>query len=97
MHTLAWCDTLTNLRRSFDRQAMREVALRVAFQMSVADSSDLIDGPAASKLGPHRAILCSEEDGRVEKFRPYGAPPEAWLRRVRERLARRHAAAQPVG
>jgi DNA segregation ATPase FtsK/SpoIIIE, S-DNA-T family len=89
MHTLIWCDTLTNLQRAFDRQAMRELALRVAFQMNVADSSNLIDSPAASKLGLHRALLSSEEEGKVEKFRPYEVPREAWLGRVRELLGQR--------
>src|SRR5262249_54060265 len=38
VHTLIWCDTLNNLQRAIDRQGMRELALRVALQMSVADS-----------------------------------------------------------
>jgi hypothetical protein len=52
--------------------------------MNVADSSTFLDSPAASKLGTHRAILTSEEDGRSEKFRPYGPPPEEWLAQVKE-------------
>jgi hypothetical protein len=86
IHTLLWCDTLTNLQRSLDRQALRELSLRVVFQMSVADSSNLIDTPLAAKLGLHRALLASEEDGRMEKFRPYGLPSEEWLERVKKRL-----------
>ena len=89
MHTLIWCDTLNNLQRTLDRQAMRELSLRVAFQMSVADSSNLIDSPLASKLGLHRALFYSEEEGRLEKFRPYGLPAETWLRRVQEQWANR--------
>jgi DNA segregation ATPase FtsK/SpoIIIE, S-DNA-T family len=84
IHVLMWCDTLVNLQRSLDRQSMRELGLRVAMQMSVADSSTYIDSPLASRLGMHRAILCSEEDGRVEKFRPYSLPPDAWLAEVKE-------------
>ena len=89
MHTLIWCDTLTNLQRAFDRGSMRELALRVAFQMNVADSSNLIDSPAASKLGLHRALLCSEEEGKVEKFRPYDVPGEEWLSHVKESFEKR--------
>jgi hypothetical protein len=96
IHVLVWCDTLNNLQRAFDRGAMREFAMRVVFQMNVADSSNLIDSPAASKLGLHRALFASEEEGRMEKFRPYGLPPEPWLARVREQLARRGAARQPA-
>ena len=88
LHTLAWCDTLNNLQRILDRQGLREFALRVAFQMSVADSSNLIDSPLASKLGVHRALFTSEETGILEKFRPYGPPTEAWLEHVRQQLAR---------
>jgi hypothetical protein len=89
VHTLIWCDTLANLQRALDRQALRELALRVVLQMSVADSSHLIDSPLAAKLGMHRALFASEEDGRLEKFRPYGPPPEAWLGWVKRQLAGR--------
>jgi hypothetical protein len=91
IHTLLWCDTLNNLQRALDRTAMREFAMRVVFQMNVADSSNLIDSPAAAKLGMHRAIYCSEEEGRMEKFRPYETLPEAWLGWVKEQF-RRHGA-----
>ncbi len=96
VHVLAWCDTLNNLQRALDRQGMRELGIRVAMQMSVADSSTLIDSPLASKLGMHRAILVNEEDGRVEKFRPYGPPADAWLAEVKEkRQAAEVAASEP--
>jgi len=76
IHTLVWCDTMTNLNRTLDRRALREFGLRVAFQMSAEDSSALLDTPAAGKLGPYRALFYSEDEGRLEKFRPYGAPAD---------------------
>lgn len=79
VHTLVWCDTVTNLNRTLERRLLREFALRVAFQMSAEDSSALLDSPAASKVGPNRAYLYSEDEGRLEKFRPYGLPPADWL------------------
>ncbi|MFZ1466662.1 MAG: FtsK/SpoIIIE domain-containing protein, partial [Anaerolineae bacterium] len=79
IHTLVWCDTMTNLNRTLDRRILREFGLRVAFQMSTEDSSALLDTPAAGKLGPYRALFYSEDEGRLEKFRPYGAPADAWL------------------
>ena len=82
VHTLAWCDTLTNLNRSLERGLLREFEQRIAFQMSQEDSMSFIDSPAASKLGPHRALLFSEETGRAEKFRPYGLPSENWLQQA---------------
>ena len=47
--------------------------------MSADDSSNLIDTPAASKLGHYRALFHSEELGGLEKFRPYDLPETAWL------------------
>ncbi len=82
VHTLTWCDTLTNLNRTLERGALREFEARVVFQMSQEDSLNLVDSPAASRLGPHRALLFSEETGRVEKFRPYGLPTEEWLQQA---------------
>lgn len=71
IHILAWCDSLATLNRTLDRQMIREFDQRVLFQMSAADSSQLIDTPAASKLGLHRAVYFSEENGTLEKFRPF--------------------------
>jgi hypothetical protein len=100
IHTLIWCDTLANLQRALDRASMRELAMRVVFQMNVSDSSNLIDNPAASKLGLHRAYFSNEEDGKLEKFRPYDLPSEEWLAWVREQLRQRgsdRAVPQPSG
>jgi hypothetical protein len=85
-HTLVWCDTLNNVTRSLDRQAIREFEMRVLFQMSATDSSVLIDSPAAGKLGLHRALFHSEDQGKLEKFRPYGLPSESWLAEVDRQL-----------
>ena len=82
VHTIAWCDTLTNLNRTLSRQSLREFEMRVLFQMSAADSTTIIDTPAASKLGLQRALYYNEEQGNIEKFRPYALPPEAWLEDV---------------
>ena len=92
IHTLIWCDTATALGRSFDRQSLREFDQRVVFQMSGDDSSNLIDTPAASKLGHYRALFHSEEVGGLEKFRPYDLPQAEWLAALRERLVQRSTA-----
>jgi energy-coupling factor transporter ATP-binding protein EcfA2 len=94
IHTLLWCDTWSNLQRALDRQALREFGLRVALQMSQADSSNWLDSPAASRLGLHRALLASEGEGLLEKFRPYSVPPVAWIEGLGARL---QAAATPAG
>jgi S-DNA-T family DNA segregation ATPase FtsK/SpoIIIE len=74
MHAIAWCDTVANVERAMDRQTTREFDHRVLFQMNATDSSVLIDNPAASTLGLHRALFSSEETGSIEKFRPYELP-----------------------
>ncbi|HMP17923.1 MAG TPA: hypothetical protein PKD72_12925, partial [Gemmatales bacterium] len=74
IHFLVWVDTATGASRSFDRASLREFTLRVLFQMSANDSSNLIDSPAAGKLGAHRALFFSEELGTLEKLRPFGIP-----------------------
>ncbi|QJW99029.1 FtsK/SpoIIIE domain-containing protein [Frigoriglobus tundricola] len=79
VHVVVWCDSLVNLNRAFDRPLVREFAMRVLFQMSATDSSTLMDTPAASKLGRHRALYLQEEQERPEKFRPYGLPSAEWL------------------
>jgi S-DNA-T family DNA segregation ATPase FtsK/SpoIIIE len=87
VHSLLWCDSYNNVIRCLDRQGLRDVEYRVVFQMNAADSSNLIDHPAASRLGVHRAILYDEGRGTMEKFRPYGVPSEAWLAEVRGQVA----------
>jgi S-DNA-T family DNA segregation ATPase FtsK/SpoIIIE len=57
--------------------------------MSATDSSNLIDSPAANKLGFHRALAYSEEQGIIEKFRPYALPGETWLSKVAKGLSSR--------
>jgi hypothetical protein len=86
VHTLLWCDSYNNVTRLLDRMMLREFEMRVAFQMSAADSSSLLDNPAAAKLRQHRGLLASEDLGTLEKFRPYGVPSDAWLKEVRNYL-----------
>ncbi|MEA2708535.1 MAG: segregation ATPase FtsK/SpoIIIE, family [Phycisphaerales bacterium] len=87
IHTIAWCDTAAALERTLDRAAMREFDNRILFQMSAADSSNLIDSPLGNKLGQHRALLYSEEQGVSEKFRPYALPGDRWLAYVKTQLS----------
>ena len=86
IHTLVWCDTFNNVNRWFDRQTLRDLDHRVLCQMSATDSSNLMDSAAASRLGTHRALLFSEEQGEFEKFRPYAPPSSEWLAWVSRQL-----------
>jgi hypothetical protein len=89
VHVICWADTQASIERTFDRGTLREFDHRILFQMSAADSSNLIDSPAANKLGFHRALAYSEELGVMEKFRPYALPPKQWLADVAKKLASR--------
>jgi hypothetical protein len=91
IHSIVWCDTLNNLNRALDRQGIREFDMRVLFQMSNADSSNIIDTPAASKLGPNLAYYYNEEEGRLEKFRPYAWPTPEFVAMAVEQLQSRQA------
>ncbi|MHC5001993.1 MAG: FtsK/SpoIIIE domain-containing protein [Planctomycetota bacterium] len=95
VHTLVWCDSANSVDRTFDRQTLREFDMRVVFQMSAADSTNLIDSPQANRIGLHHAIFYSEERGICEKFRPYGLPAPEWFTAAGKRLAGRTD--QPVG
>ena len=86
LHIITWCDTVNNLNRYFTHQILRELGMRVLFQMSPTDSGHMLDAPHASKLGENRAIFASEEHNRLEKFRPYGIPTDDWIRSFGENL-----------
>ena len=89
IHTLAWCDTYNNVNRWLSTQTLREFETRVVFQMSAADSSNLIDSPAAGRLGANRALLYLEDQGTLEKFRPYGVPSTDWLAQMKKQFDKR--------
>lgn len=82
IHVIVWCDSAANLERFFKRQSLSEFDTRVLLQMSVNDSSNLIDSPAAGSLGRDRALVFSEERGTVERFRPLAVPPDGWIERA---------------
>jgi DNA segregation ATPase FtsK/SpoIIIE, S-DNA-T family len=87
VHSLVWCDSYNDVNRLVDRHTLREFELRVLFQMSAADSTNLLDSPAASRLRSHRGLFYSDDLGTTEKFRPYGPPSKEWLAQVRAALS----------
>ncbi|USN99566.1 MAG: AAA family ATPase [Phycisphaeraceae bacterium] len=88
LHVIAWCDTGSSLTRTLDRATIGQFEQRAVFQMSAADSSNLIDSPAAGKLGMNRGLLFNEELGTLEKFRPYRMPSDDLVARVAAALRR---------
>ena len=79
LHVIAAIDTWNNVSRWVPRKLLGEFEMRVLFQMSANDSANLIDSPAASTLGMHRALFHNEHYGTLETFRPYAMPDAAWL------------------
>lgn len=79
IHVLTAIDTWNNVSRWIPRKLLAEFEMRVLFQMSANDSSNLIDSPAATSLGLHRALFHNEHHGTLETFRPYAMPDEEWL------------------
>jgi hypothetical protein len=45
----------------------------------------------ANKLGFHRALVFSEEQGVMEKFRPYALPGKEWLEQIKANLSSRRS------
>jgi DNA segregation ATPase FtsK/SpoIIIE, S-DNA-T family len=82
IHLIITCDTYNNVNRFLGRKALTEFEMRVVFQMSASDSASLIDAPAASTLGLHRALLYNDREGSLETFRPYAQPGGDWLEEV---------------
>lgn len=73
VHVLIWCDSYNNVNRWLGNKLLRELEVRACFRMNANDSSQLIDTPAAGRLGTNRALLYHDSTGSVEKFRPYRA------------------------
>jgi hypothetical protein len=88
MHAIVSVDSYNNVNRFLSRKALSEFEMRVIFQMSQNDSAALVDSPAASNLGLHRALYYNEHDGYLETFRPYALPGREWIEEAKEALAR---------
>jgi len=88
LHVMATVDTCNNVNRFLSRKALSEFEMRVIFQMSQNDSAALVDSPAASNLGMHRALFYNEHEGSLETFRPYALPGNAWVEETGKELGR---------
>jgi hypothetical protein len=88
LHVIATLDTYNNVNRFLSRKAVSEFEMRVIFQMSQNDSAALVDSPAASNLGLHRALFYNEHEGYLETFRPYAMPTRQWIEEAAAELKR---------
>ncbi len=62
---------------SINLYAKNDLELRLVGPINAADSSLLIDSPAASELSPATMVLYDDADGRTTKFRICDPPPRA--------------------
>jgi S-DNA-T family DNA segregation ATPase FtsK/SpoIIIE len=91
VYVLAWWDTYAALNRGIGRN-IGDFGLRVALPMNSEESTQILDGPDATKLGQHRAFFLDEENlGQMEKFIPYAPPSRTWLAQVGAELKKREA------
>ena len=79
-----WCDGYQAAQRWLGRELLGRFEIRVLFAMNANDSSNLIDSPAAGRLGTNRALLYRGDLGTLDKFRPYQAPSSGWLDELRQ-------------
>jgi hypothetical protein len=86
IHVILTCDSYGNVARFIGRKTLGEIEMRVAFQMSAADSASLIDAPEAATLGLHRAVLFNDRESSLETFRPYALPGNDWVETVTKQL-----------
>ena len=91
IHVIATCDTYNNVSRFLGRKNLSEFEMRVVFQMSASDSASLIDAPAASTLGLHRALYYNDREGSLETFRPYAQPEGEWIESIAQQPAIRQS------
>ncbi len=91
VHCIVWCDSLASVQRGLGRRALRDFDARILFQMSAADSTELIDDDGASRLGLHTAILSELGEGRRSKFRPFSLPDPLFIQQLGAAMRTRFA------
>lgn len=80
VHVFVTADSPTALRRRFDRRLQREFENLVVRRMDEEDGHHILhNARAAANLRRNQALLVVLDQGRLEKFRPYTAPPPGWI------------------
>ena len=84
IHSFLWCDSWNSFTRIMPRKALNSFEYRILFQMSPADSVNLIDSPQASHLGMNTALFFNDQSGDALKFRPFALPATSWIKGLKE-------------
>ena len=82
VHTLAWCDSLERLERRLPPRLLDGFARRIAGPASAEDGVVFADTETTATLSANQAVLVDVDQGRLETFAPYAAPPRDWLLRA---------------
>ena len=84
VHTLLWQDSFNALYQD-DKDMMSYFSMKVAFDMSPEEYSRFVSANDVSLMSENNAIYYNRARDN-QKFRPYQAPDEEWLKAISEKL-----------
>lgn len=84
VHTLLWQDSFNALYQD-DKDMMSYFSMKVAFDMSPEEYSRFVSENDVSLMSENNAIYYNRARDN-QKFRPYQAPDEEWLKTISEKL-----------
>lgn len=84
VHTLLWQDSFNALYQD-DKDMMSYFSMKVAFDMSPEEYSRFVSANDVSLMSENNAIYYNRARDN-QKFRPYQAPDEEWLKTISEKL-----------
>lgn len=84
VHTLIWQDSFNALYQD-DKDIMSYFSMKIAFDMSPEEFSRFVSANDVSLMSENNAIYYNRARDN-QKFRPYQAPDEEWLKSISEKL-----------
>lgn len=84
VHTLLWQDSFQALYQD-DKDMMSYFSMKVAFDMTPEEYSRFVSANDVSLMSENNAIYYNRARDN-QKFRPYQAPDEEWLKTISEKL-----------
>ena len=84
MHTIIWQDSFNALYQD-DKDIMSYFAMKIAFDMSQEEFSRFVSANDVGLMSENNAIYYNRARDN-QKFRPYQAPDEEWLKSISDKL-----------
>lgn len=84
VHTLIWQDSFNALYQD-DKDIMSYFSMKIAFDMTNEEYSRFVSANDVSLMSENNAIYYNRSRDN-QKFRPYQAPDEEWLKSISEKL-----------